>query len=274
MKRITTTLLATPLLALFALTAIPANAQDLFSREKLSNQDVQASSNSSNLSDRELRQVLERAGFEIVTTHSGNVYEIEKTEGDWTFPVLVELSPDGSNLWVTVVLQEFTGRLEDHAVRFAKLLAVNGTYGNVFFKFDTETKMMMLVGSRPNQNITPSVADELIGLLSAIAVENDRLWKMNDEELETSFEDQIIGSWLHSEEGRSMELSFRANSRFTTILIDDGQKNSFSGTYTISADYIELTSDDGEEFSLPLVSLTRNNLTIDLDGSEFVLVRR
>ena len=188
--------------------------------------------------------------------------------------MLVELSPDGSNLWVTVVLQEFTGRLEDHAVRFAKLLSVNGKYGNVFFKFDTDTRMMMLVGSRPNQDVTPSVADDLISLLSAIAVENSNLWKMNEELTETSLDDQILGSWLHREEGRSMELSFRGDARFTATLVEEDQKNSFSGTFSITERKIDLTSDDGEEFALPLVGLTQNSLTVDLDGVELVLVRR
>lgn len=274
MKQFTNSLLAAFLFSTFALAIQSANAQDLFSSERLSGQDIQGSKNAETLTDRELKRVIERAGYEISQVHSGNVYEVAKEEGEWTFPVLVELSPDGSNIWATVVLQEFTGRLEDHAVRFAKLLAINGKYGNVFFKFDTDTKMMMLVGSKPNQDITPSVVDDLLGLLSSIAVENDQLWKMADSPVEPALDEQVVGSWLHQDDARSMELSFRANGRFTATLSESGRSNSFSGDYTLGAETLDLVSDEGEEFALPLVSLTRRNMTLDLDGMELVLVRR
>lgn len=274
MKQFSGYFLAASLFTAFALAAQASNAQDLFSSERLSGQEIQGSKNVSTIDDRELKRVIERAGYEVVQVHAGNVYEIEKEEGEWTFPVLVELSPDGSNLWATFVLQEFTGRLEDHAVRFSKLLALNGKYGNVFFKFDTETRMMMLVGSRPNQNVTPSVMDDLLSLLGSIAVENDRLWKMAQAPVEPSMDEQVVGSWLHQDNDRSMKLSFRSNGRFTATLTEDGRSNSFSGTYSLGSQTLDLVSDEGEEFALPLVSLTRRNMTLDLDGMELVLVRR
>lgn len=157
----------------------PADAQDLFSRERLSGVQTQSAGNAKKLDGTELRKTLERGGYEVRKVHSDDVFEIEASEGEWTFPILVELSPDKSNIWCTVVLQEFAGPLENHAVRFAKLMALNGKYGNVFFKFDTETRMMMLVGSKSNLNVTPSGMDETIGLLMSIAAESDSLWKTN-----------------------------------------------------------------------------------------------
>lgn len=153
-----------------------ADAQDLFSRERLSEVQTQSTENKK-LDGAELRKVLQRGGHEILKEHGEDVFEIEASEGEWTFPILIELSPDKSNIWCTVVLQEFAGPLENHAVRFAKLMALNGKYGNVFFKFDTDTRMMMLVGSKSNHEVTPSAMDDMVGLLMSIAAESDSLWK-------------------------------------------------------------------------------------------------
>lgn len=179
MMRVHSLLVVSGMLLTGLLWSPSAEAQDLFSRERLSGVETQSSGNAKKLDGAELRKTLERGGHEIRKVHGEDVFEIEASEGEWTFPILIELSPDKSNIWCTVVLQEFAGPLENHAVRFAKLMALNGKYGNVFFKFDTETRMMMLVGSKSNQNLTPSAMDDMIGLLMSIASESDSLWKTN-----------------------------------------------------------------------------------------------
>jgi hypothetical protein len=167
-------------------------------------------------------------------------YKFDVEYRDYSFPTLVQTNETGSIIWATFNLAPIpeNSSPDEYAAILLKLLASNGEFGDFFFSYSEESRMITIHGCIQVRSTVTSqeLTDHLIRM-GDIAVEKQNLWNPS---LWNQDNPRHIGTW-HSE-SHKMDLKLAPSNRFD--LTAGG--NPMSGNYTIDGDQLTMTDGNGE----------------------------
>jgi hypothetical protein len=126
-------------------------------------------STASALTDESLGVMLEQLGFEpkaSKTSSGGTYYNIEIDNDGWTFPYVVELSPNKKFVWISISVRTFSEGQQPSAEVFQKLLEENDQNGPVKISFNSKSRKVILAMALFNRGITPAVLREQLNYLN------------------------------------------------------------------------------------------------------------
>lgn len=127
--------------------------------------------------------------FEESETTDGEPYvTLTFEKGDWTMKVTALVSSDGSNIWLTNVLDNVP-QDENLERVFQKLLAANyTTTGGACFAIDEQNDLLILQQAIPNHGVDEDVFEEQVEKFLDVIVNTSDLWFFADDSSETGEE--------------------------------------------------------------------------------------
>jgi hypothetical protein len=256
--------------ALVAVSAASAEDNSLFSNVRVdsvfarSRDRTQASPESAapspNVSERitdagQLSRLLGKAGFDAKEVGS-KVVATKAQNGTWSFPVLVTISADESQIGIALLLSKVE---DEELVPASKLLALmdaNRQYAPSYFAYSSTRKRTELYHLIKNQSVTSSMLRDDIDRLAQIARDTESLWKFDGTSTpmtETRADSppaavptSLIGNWsaVRSEK-EAFAIQFSADGKFKLIYVKQGQQSKSTGKFLLSGESLTLLGDDG-----------------------------
>ena len=249
-----------------------APAQDLFKKDKtksgLQNAFKPASSNNGSFDyNRDIEAFLKSQEMisEIESLGDG-AYTLKYEYEQWTFPVDIQISESGTNIWVTFLLSflEDDADTNQFAENFVKLLEANGSYGDFFFRYTPGNKQVSLLGAiQVRGGIQKDDLARHFNSLASIADGTAELW---DTDTWTDAP-MHVGVW-QSDNG--MQLTLNKGGSFELVT---GDSNS-NGRYQIASGNITMTESGGEEIEGSITFSDANHFQLNVNGNNLSFERK
>lgn len=124
--------------------------------------------------------------FEESETNDGEPYvTLTFEKGDWTMKITALVSTDGSNIWLTNVLDNVP-QDENLERVFQKLLVANyTTTGAACFAIDEQNDLLILQQAIPNRGVDEDVFEDEVDKFLDVIIATSDLWYFADDDSET-----------------------------------------------------------------------------------------
>ena len=119
-----------------------------------------ASTTAKLLSEADLHTMLDNMGLSPTTGsyNDGSKYEnITESHGDWNFNFTLNLSPDTTNIWITLWLNQVKDPNNAKASDWYNPLAMQGSLWPAYFSFETSDNEITANLAVANSNVTPAL---------------------------------------------------------------------------------------------------------------------
>ncbi len=113
-----------------------------------------------------------------VTDLGGGQQQVHSTRGAWNINITVQLSPDNTVLWYTVVLGGVADPNSVPSSVWTALLSANQNYGCTFSLIMPQTgaSTLQLTHAIPNSNITPMNLRKNLELMDDLVISEAQFW--------------------------------------------------------------------------------------------------
>jgi hypothetical protein len=198
---------------------------------------------------------------------SDTAWEMTITYKDISFPALVHTNEKGNAIWARYNLAAIpeNARPEEYTPYMLELMAKSGTFGDSFFSYDSEHRMIQVWGCiQVRSEVTvQELANHLI-MLAEMSIETQSLWNPAQWGQDTP---RHAGQWNAAANGMVLVLDI-AN-RFELRV----NNNVTRGSYTIDGDSLSLVDDRGEKIDAQVRFDNANQFTLMVNGNEIGFVR-
>jgi hypothetical protein len=216
----------------------------------------------------DLKEFVESIPTSNLKALSERAYRFDVEYGDFVFPTLVSTNEAGSVIWTSFNLAAIPEKStpEEYSPVLLQLLSKNGEYGDYFFSYSEDNRMITLHGCiQVRSKITvQNLTDHLI-TLGEVASESKNLWSPA---LWGQDNPRHIGKW-HSA-SHEMDLVLSPANRFE--LTSAGQVT--AGSYRIDGDQVSMKDDRGDTIQGSIRFENANKFSILANGNEIDFVRQ
>jgi len=208
----------------------------------------------------EFREIIDAVPKQEFKEINERVFVFEIRYDEFAFPTIVSRSEDGTHIWNAFRLAAIPENVsaEELVGRLSKLLAVNGDWGDFFFSYDLERRVITFHGCIQVRHKLDqqSYLDHLVKM-GQIAKETESLWSPA---AWTRDLPRHVGQW-RAENG--IQLQLVDGERFQLIV----SGTTTTGGYQIDGDQVVMQEDDGERLSGQIRFENANQFTLLVDGN-------
>lgn len=215
----------------------------------------------------DLKAFVESIPAKNVNALSETAYTFDVEYRDYSFPTAVHTNDTGSIIWASYNLAPIPNEAapDEYSNILLKLMSSNGEFGDFFFSYTEETRMITLHGCiQVRCKVTSQELTDHLIQMGEIAVERQNLWNPS---LWNQNNPRHIGTW-HSEM-HQMDLILAPSNRFE--LIAGGQP--MNGNYVIDGDELTMTDTSGETIVGNVRFDNANQFSILVNGNEIAFTR-
>lgn len=215
----------------------------------------------------DMKSFVESIPAQNVKALADSTYRFDVEYKEITFPTLMHANEKGSIVWASFNLAPIpdTASPDEYSPILLKLLSSNGEYGDYFFSYSEDTRMITLHGCiQVRGKITNDDLTSHLINMGDVAIEKQNLWNPS---LWNHDNPRHIGSW-HSNTHK-MDLVLSTSNRFE---LNTGG-NPMKGNYAIDGDKLTMQDEKGETIQGEVRFDNANQFSILVNGNEIVFVR-
>ena len=297
MTRILKTLTAAVIVA----CGSPSFAQDddLFSDVRASSvfdSSAAANSNSSSsgarsakriTSTENLRELLKSAGFEAKVASSRAV-TTEKKLDSWTFPVMLEIAEDETQIRIVLGLSTINDVAKElPAETLLKMMAVSQKNAPVLFTYDVDRKRTELLLVAKNQGLNGTMLRDEINRLAVMAKSSSDLWNLKKDDASVAAPKTesnpasadsttgLAGKWSAARSAaEAFAVEFTAAGTFNLVYINSGKQTRSTGKFTVADGSLSLVGKDGSKLAGKLTIASETEFRLELQNSKALVFRK
>ncbi len=205
---------------------------------------------------------------EIKSSDDKTAYAFEYSVDDLNFPTWMHINSDNTMIWAHYNLAAIPAEANpaDYAAKLLDLLAHNGNYGDYFFSFDPEHRMITVYGCLQVRGpITDNDLKTHLDRMAHCARETENLW--NPAAWNKTMP-QHVGTWHAA--ANNMTLSLTGSNSFELRV--NGQV--LSGQYTIDGDALIMQDTQGEKIQGNVRFDNANQFSLIINGAQIQFVRQ
>ena len=237
---------------------------------------------SSNVPDRitdvgQLSRMLGKAGFDATEVGS-QVVSTKTQNGTWSFPVLVTISEDESQLGIALLLSTIKDEQQVPASKLLELMNANRRYAPSYFAYSSKRKRTELYRLIKNQSVTSELLRKEINRLAVIARETENLWQFDVSSTPTPDDStdskpaavatSLTGTWTAVRSDKeAFAIRFNADSTFKLIYVKQGQQSKSTGKFTLNGQSLTLVGEGGFRMSGTLSTKSDREFQLTLSNS-------
>jgi hypothetical protein len=217
----------------------------------------------------QVESLLRESGLEVKDLDNG-VLGVKVKSGTLEIPMLASLSPDKSNIWLIMILKTVDSTSDMTPNRLMGLMEANQKYGPAFFTFSRQTKQIQLRRAVSNHNMTASHLKLQIDIMALVVTQTTSLWSGQAASQTTPSESKSqpqspavsreVGRWVvELKNGGGFALLLNADGSFVLMhRKPDGTADTSRGTYTLADGKLTLKI-SGEPDLVGKVTFSTNN---------------
>jgi len=264
-------LTAIALLLSFSTPSLFADEDDLFSKVRAKSvfedsSGGDADQNSASKGKRitkteDLRDLLKSAGFEAKVASSRAV-TTDKQLDPWTFPVLLVISEDESQISINLGLATVKDVASElPADKLLQMMTASQDNAPMLFSYHAKRQRTEVSQVLKNKQLTGLMLRDEINRMAILAKNNSDLWSTAGSKT-TPPETQkktattpsttpvtaatLAGKWSAARSDKeAFAVELTAKGKFNLVYIKDGKQTKSSGTFTVSAGQLSLVGSDG-----------------------------
>ena len=186
---------------------------------------------------------------------------------DYTIPTLMHFSADGTVIWTRYNLAKLPedSQPAEYASRMLELLGSNGNYGDYFFRYSADNRMIAICGCFQLRGpVSNADLNEHLINMGRVVVETESLWNPAEWNKNTP---QHVGTW-HDAQSK-MTLVLTSSNSFELAF----QGSTMTGQYSIDGDILVLQDAD-EKIQGNIRFEHANQFTFSINGAPFNFVRQ
>lgn len=234
----------------------------------------------------ELARKLRLAGFETEEDAENRMVSTKTKLGPWTFPVLIVLSEDDSQLMMAMLLSSVSSESQIPKAKLLGLLQANRKYAPASFGYSAKRRRTELYVVLKNRLINSGKLRDEIDRMARIAAETDQLWDL-DSSAETPATGSaaaqpaanpsttapqeapsLVGKWVSNRSANeAFAIQFNADGTFLLAYVKNSQQSQSSGKYTLENQTLSLSGKNGLRLEGTISSQSEKQFRFQPTGS-------
>ncbi len=211
----------------------------------------------------ELARKLRLAGFKVEEDGENRMVSTKTQLGQWTFPVVMVLAEDNSQLMVALLLSSIANENQIPQDKLLELLQANRQYAPSSFGYSAKRKRTELYHVVKNQQISGQKLREEIDRLAQIASETAKLWNFTAQSQAPStspaqtpadtpkVSSSLTGKWVATRSANeAFAIQFNADGTFLLAYVNNGSQTRSTGKFTLSGQQLVLEGSGSDGFRL------------------------
>lgn len=178
-----------------------------------------------------------------------NIYNVDIKQGEWTLPFMFLISPDKSQLWISISLNTLKPGVTIPQEKLMGMLKVSHKYGPFHFTYSEKLRRIYLSRAMANRALTIELIKRQITFASEIATETEDLW--NDDKWQTTPAAPTapqqtapapqVGTWRSTAaDGSKFQLTLNADGTFVLYHTTTTKQDKSVGRYTLVGNELTL----------------------------------
>ena len=155
---------------------VPANLkltrQAPMEAKRAINVDGQTPATADKLTEDQLKDMLEKMGYEVKAEGQPGSRYFEVQESRWFLDI--SLSSDGSTIWCSAGLAKIPNAAKAPSDKLLGLLSANGSWG--YFAYFSQNQLLVIERDVPNKGVTPASLKKTLGNLASVMTDTQSLW--------------------------------------------------------------------------------------------------
>ena len=208
------------------------------------------------------------AKSEIQSSDDKTAYSFEYTTNELDFPTWMHINAENTMIWAHYNLAAIPADANpaNYAAKLLDLLAQNGNYGDYFFSYDPEHRMITVYGCLQVRGpITDNDLKTHLDRMAHCAMKTQNLW---DPAAWNKAMPQHVGTWHAS--SNNMTLVLTGSNSFELKV--NGQV--LSGQYSIDGDALVMQDTQGEKIQGNVRFDNANQFSLIINGAQIPFVRQ
>jgi hypothetical protein len=236
-------------------------------------------------SSEEVRDMLKAAGFEAKVV-SSRTATTKKELAPWTFPVMVILAEDETNLTIVLGLSSITDVAKElPAKTLLAMMEASQTNAPHLFTYHSKRERTELSLVVKNQNLTGQQLRDEINRMAVVAKSTDKVWALKSEspantDTPTSPAPQpttakFVGKWSAARSTtEAFAVEFTTDGKFNLVHIKDGNQAKSTGTFTAGSGSLSLVGSDGVKLEGKLTIDSATQFSFQIQNSPALVFKK
>ena len=257
-------LTAAMMIALVASIAMPntshAQLNNIFSNS--------TESSSAKLDHSDLAKMLTESGLKF-EKETETLFLVTAKHNDVKLPVYVYFSKDKSVVWIKINLSKLSGGTTQHTDKLLKLLELNGSYGEAFYSYNSNSTYLELYSMFRANSLDAGKLKQRIQAMAAQTLNQIDSW--NADEWTTA---RHVGSWSAAVDANAtMTIELRTDGSFALKNESAGQITAINGKYTISNGQLKMEDTQGNQIAGAIVFTDGNHFSLSVNNQDLKFER-
>jgi hypothetical protein len=124
------------------------------------------------LTEDQLKDMLEKMGYEVKADGQPGSRYFEVTESRWYIDI--SLSSDGSTIWCSAGLNKIPTPAKAPSEKLLGLLSASGSWG--YFAYFSQNQLLVIEKDIPNKGVTPASLKKALGNLASVMTDTQSIW--------------------------------------------------------------------------------------------------
>jgi len=214
----------------------------------------------------QLRDLLKEGGFAPSIVNRRTI-SMKKELDPWSFPVLIEISEDETQLTLVLGLSTIQDISKDlTAENLLKLMSASQHNAPALFTYTPDRKRTELLMNIPNAGLTPQSLRDQINRLAVLAKGTEAIWYRAELETESNTVDNsLLGKWSASRsESEAVAIEFKSDRAFNMVFVTSGSPSKSSGTFSLENGTLTLSGSDGTQLAGKITLISAVEFRLEL----------